>query len=402
MTTARRVLMIHPGGGWGGGSIALLKVAEALRKSGEFEPFVVFTAEGLAPKHAREMGLPVFVQPVAGIGCVLQSQSTSPLVLMRFLVELIPSMIGLDKLLQTLKIDIVYINTSTVVSAGWIARFRQIPVAWHVREVINTKTLAGRFVTLCVKRFAHTIIANSNCSAAVLTGGKQVKRVYDGVALVGPYMESQLALIRQQWGFDPHALVVGMISPLLWFKGQLVFLNAVPIILSRIPEARFVIVGGAAIPDSYWRTFRGRLRRVLGQDDFMQILRRFVQEHSLERYVYIEGWQQDPALITSAFDVVVFPSLIPEGFGRPQVEAGAAGKPIVASEIGPATELVENGATGILFLPGNAQALADAVSLLLANTQLREAMGRAGRKRVRTYFSDEVHAANMLSIFRQI
>ena len=80
-------------------------------------------------------------------------------------------------------------------------------------------------------------------------------------------------------------------------------------------------------------------------------------------------------------DVFVLPSLW-EGFGLVLVEAMAAGRPVVASAVGPIPEIVVDGVTGLLVPPGDPAALAEAIIRVLQDPELASAMGRAGRARV--------------------
>lgn len=399
---AYRVLMVHPGGNWGGSSIALLKVAEALRQSGSFVPYLVFSAEGTAPARARELGFPVYVRTVAGLGCILVSQPVHIPTLIRFPIQLLPSYLGLTRLIRELEIDLVYLNTSTPVGAAFPASTQHVPILWHVREVINTDSLVGRFVAWCVRRLADVIIANSDYSGDVLRSSGRVQRVYDGVPLARAHPEQEIKLVRQQWGFNNSAPVVGMISPVTHTKGQWILLDAIPEIVEAVPQARFVIVGGSTLPESYWRTWRGRLKQTMGQRDFVVQLKQYARNRGVDQVTHFDGWRMDIPLVVSALDVVVFASTIPEGFGRPQVEAGSAGRPVVASDIGPARELIEDGVTGILVPPGDAEALAGAVITLLQDKQRAIEMGLAGRKRVERAFSDDVHAREIIQMFESV
>lgn len=79
-------------------------------------------------------------------------------------------------------------------------------------------------------------------------------------------------------------------------------------------------------------------------------------------------------------DIVVFPSLVPEGFGRVVVEAARVGRPVIASAVGGVPEFVEAGC-GVLVPPGNVEALAQAMLDLARNPQLGSQMvARAQRK----------------------
>jgi glycosyltransferase involved in cell wall biosynthesis len=90
--------------------------------------------------------------------------------------------------------------------------------------------------------------------------------------------------------------------------------------------------------------------------------------------------------------VGVFPSVWAEPFGIAIVEAMAAGCPVVAARSGGIPEIVEHGHTGLLVPPGDAAALATAISDLLANPARRRALVAAGRAAVARYAPDVVAA----------
>ena len=93
------------------------------------------------------------------------------------------------------------------------------------------------------------------------------------------------------------------------------------------------------------------------------------------------------ALRRAAFTVA--PSIWAEPFGIVALEAAAAGKPIVASEIGGLRDIVAAGETGLLVPPGDRAALREAIGEMLADAAMRERMGRAAAERARGLFSPE-------------
>lgn len=104
--------------------------------------------------------------------------------------------------------------------------------------------------------------------------------------------------------------------------------------------------------------------------------------------VVFAGMRRDVADLLPLFDVFVMPSLS-EGFGIAIVEAMAAGRPVVASDVGGIPESVDHEATGLLVPPGDPAALAAALYDLLTRPDKARALGVRGRQRARERFSIE-------------
>jgi phosphatidylinositol alpha 1,6-mannosyltransferase len=125
--------------------------------------------------------------------------------------------------------------------------------------------------------------------------------------------------------------------------------------VAAMPGVRLIIVGGGPAGDA--------LRRALPQAVFLG------PRHGTEL-----------ATIYASLDVFVHGGAC-ETFGQTLQEAAASGLPVVAPAAGGPLDLVDDGHTGYLVAPGDAEALAGAVARLAGNPGLRAAMGRAGRER---------------------
>lgn len=123
--------------------------------------------------------------------------------------------------------------------------------------------------------------------------------------------------------------------------------------------------------DSYRRWIESRLPSVVG--DRVEFLS--PRDHT-----------QVSRLISDA-DVLAFPSVWHEPFGLPVVEGMASGLPVVGTHAGALDETVDDGSTGILVDRGAPGQLVGALSRLLGDPDLRESMGRAGRRKAEDEYS---------------
>jgi glycosyltransferase involved in cell wall biosynthesis len=110
------------------------------------------------------------------------------------------------------------------------------------------------------------------------------------------------------------------------------------------------------------------------------------------------GALNDPRTLLWALDLFAMPSLN-EGLGIAALEAMACGIPVIASAIGGLPEAVIDGVTGRLVKRGDAPALAGAIIALARESEMRAAMGAAGRARALDHFSMQVMARGTLDVY---
>jgi glycosyltransferase involved in cell wall biosynthesis len=178
--------------------------------------------------------------------------------------------------------------------------------------------------------------------------------------------------------FLPHgAPVVGNIAALVPHKGQRHLIEAAHIVVQKLPDVRFVILGEGELRDA---------------------LERLVKEHRLEKHVLLPGFRTDVLGCLKSFDLFVMSS-ITEGLGTSLLDAMACSRPIVATEAGGIPEVVQNGVTGVLVPPRDHAALADAIVALVNDKARRQAMGDAGFARVNEKFTVERMIAGTAAVY---
>lgn len=188
-------------------------------------------------------------------------------------------------------------------------------------------------------------------------------------------------------------LFVSRISP---DKGPHVLIDAMAEIVKQFPDAELKLIGPwATLPKSFCLT--------LSDERIMHDLARFYDTGKS----YVEQLQERAAALGIAdrveltnqierdelirhyhqADVLVMPSIYPEGFGIPIIEAAACKVPAVVSSRGGMPEVVEDGRTGFIVPAADANSLATAILRLLNDDGLRRSMGRAAYERTATQFT---------------
>jgi glycosyltransferase involved in cell wall biosynthesis len=112
------------------------------------------------------------------------------------------------------------------------------------------------------------------------------------------------------------------------------------------------------------------------------------------------GEREDVPELMRALDMLLLPSR-EEPFGRTLIEAMALGVPVLATDVGGPSEIIENGREGYLLSPTEPEAWARAVRTIAESPELRREMGLAGRRRVEQAFTVERHVAAMLSVYQR-
>jgi glycosyltransferase involved in cell wall biosynthesis len=137
---------------------------------------------------------------------------------------------------------------------------------------------------------------------------------------------------------------------------------------------------------------------IAGDGPLLPVLTARAARPDLAGRVAFLGKRADTPALLAALDVFVLASRW-EGFGLVLLEAMAAGRPIVASRVSAIPEVVADGETALLVPPGDAAALAAAITALLADPPLRAALGAAGRARVARHFAPAAMQQATASIY---
>ncbi len=190
--------------------------------------------------------------------------------------------------------------------------------------------------------------------------------------------------LAQDWRLPDGLKVVLCPGRLTRIKGQLVLLDA----LARLPRRDFVCL------------FVGSDQ---GRTDYSAELAAKVAQHGLEGHVMTVGECTDMPTAYMLADVVVAPSIVPEGFGRTAVEAQAMGRPVIGSDLGGMQETILPGETGWLVAPGHADELSQALDVALSLTpEQRQRLGARSISHVHEHYSKDRMGWQTLDVYAEL
>ncbi|REK25692.1 MAG: glycosyltransferase family 1 protein [Planctomycetota bacterium] len=143
---------------------------------------------------------------------------------------------------------------------------------------------------------------------------------------------------------------------------------------------------------------------LVGDGIYRSEVERHVAKLGLGDRVTLLGWRSGGELtwLYRNCQMLVVPSIWPEVFGIVGLEAMAAAKPVIATEVGGIPEWLDHEVSGYLVPPRNVESLTSRLEELLADTDRASAMGQAGRQRFVKYFTTDVQAEKLLTVYRTV
>jgi len=253
--------------------------------------------------------------------------------------------------------------------AAWVLGIPLIATV-HGRHYYADR-LRRRFVCRIVSHIATMVAVSEDVKRfLVRTTGvaeRRIRVVYNGVGGLAPLPAHQVWRRRSALGIAGDQRIVGVVGSLYGVKGHRYLLEAARQILEACPSAIFLIVGCGELEAD----LKAQAKR-LGLDGRVRFL----------------GFREDVGELLSLFDVFALPSLS-EGLSLAILEAMAAGRPVVATNVGGNPELIVDGETGVLVPAGDVRNLAAAIARLLTDTAEARRLGENGMDRVKRCFALE-------------
>jgi glycosyltransferase involved in cell wall biosynthesis len=278
----------------------------------------------------------------------------------------------LASLIRKLKPDIIHATESIPASIGASAS----RIAGHCKCIFHRQHnfLGGpqRILSRVGSLFAHRVMA---CSATTASYANRIDKVppsriqvgYNGVPKPRPVSSREVTALRTKLKIPTGAAVVAIVARLRPEKGHVTLMEAMTLLRKRMNrDLRLVVVGSGPYEEV--------LKSKIGIYD--------------PKTLFV-GHQTDIALWFSLADVVAMPSYT-EPFGLSAVEAMAARRPLVASDVDGLSEIIENKISGLLVPPQNPVALANALQKVLQSPTLSEKLASGALARAQQFTTQKM------------
>jgi len=306
--------------------------------------------------------------------------------------KLIPKRLGMDfnplaigfliRLIRKNRIDLVVTNIQKELIAGGIAaRLCGIP---NVRRIGNELDLNSKYRWRQRMFVDHSIVP---CDAVLTRAMKKAKwldpsafsTIYNG-RNVATYPVNEIEDQRRAWGLSTNDFIIGSTSQLTTPKN----IDRLIHVFSRVRErhpACYLIITGEGPERANLETLSADL--------------------GISESVIFPGFSSDAMKTAASYDIAVCNSAI-EGFPNSIVEYFAAGRPVIATNVGGIQEMLRDGENGILIESRNDDQLLSKLLLLIGNRDLRERLGREAVETIRSGFSEDMMIERLEALFQDV
>ena len=287
-------------------------------------------------------------------------------------------------LLRGTAVDLVYTNTGSIPIGGLLARRLGRPHIWHVREDvergINRRYDFGRRRALTwMDRHADQVICNSAFLRSTLepyVDREKTLVLYNGVLPAA----DPAKLAGRRFSFAPplKLCMVGAVTP---ERGHEDTVRAVACLRESGLESELTVVGS-------------------GDAVYQDRLVALAADRGVAGHIRFVGYRENPLEVVAASDITVVATRY-EAFGRVAVEAASVGCPVIGTDCGGLVEIIEDGATGLLYKAGDHDMLANKIRTLIDDPRLYERLARDGQASVYRRFTTERYVRELAELFQR-
>lgn len=288
---------------------------------------------------------------------------------------------GLIRHFRQFRADIVHCHDTAWRKAAQACQIARVPCVWTLHGYLQEWLNASRgWMKQSAQHTAYLVGVEPKVRSLILnalnTSEERTLHIPNGV----PDLYQQVPR-GVNWGVSipKDAPVVGMISRLSAVKDPETLIRAIAVVRRAFPSVHLVFAGAGELEEP---------------------MRGWIAEQGLEGTVHLLGLRRDVADILHALDVFVL-STHSEGMSLAILEAMSAQRPIVATDVGGNSILLDGGKCGILVPPRDPHALAEAILELLTNREKAQQLARNARQRFLEHFTIDAMGKRYLEVYQR-
>lgn len=344
--------------------------------------FCVLPQDGILAKRVAQLDIPIIFCHYPAIWSVKDPTADFHIELSHVRSQGVDK--SIQRLLQDLRPDYIVVNTSVNLLPAIVAKEEGIPVIWFLQEHVPESIYKERWISFVEKQTPVLV----GISKSVLEPFRLRKYPQNKMQCLYPYwndstynnfqIDKMRRQLRRKFGISTADLVVGTISIKLTIqKGVWHLIRAMAPMMLQIPSIHLIIRATKPINK---------------KQPYLRQIRDFIAKHRLQHRIHWIPYVADIAQVYPALDLVVVPSIEPEGFGLTALEGMGYGKPVVVYPSGGLKEILFSTFNQEYVAKHlNPQALRRVIRPLIYSSLLREQVGERNKQQAKIQFGIDMY-----------
>jgi len=368
----KKILILHSSNDLYGASKIFLQIIELLKSNGH-QIHVVLPSKGPLDKLISQIkGTHVSYYSLG----VLRKKYLNPLGLINRLVANVKAIKFLSKYIKDHSIDLVYTNTSTILCGGIAAKKNGVPSIFHIHEIPTGNKLYEFLSGKIINWYSSKVLTVSNSVKKhwlKYIGDKKITTIYNGI--VFKKTDSIIKLERDQDDF-----VITSVARLIPYKGHSYLIDIANELIKKSTKFKFLIVGDTL--SSYV--------------SYEKSVKQKVKDLGLENQIKFLGFRNDVSSILKQSDLFIHPAIAPDPLPTVLFESLHNDLPSVATNLGGAIEILDNGNNGLLIPYNDPKKAANLINEYCANIKLQKRHLENSKKNFKINFITKSFNKNIL------
>ena len=367
----KNLLLLHSSNDLYGASKIFLQLIDLLTKNG-FDIHIIIPEKGMLDDFLIKKNIKIEYLELG----VLRKKYLNPLGLINRAAANIKAVAFLSNYIKYHSIDLVYTNTSTVLCGGIAAKKNGVPSLFHIHEIPTGNKLYEFLIGKIINWYSSKVLTVSNSVKKhwlKYIHDKKIERIYNGI--IFSKTNSLIKLERNQDDF-----VITSVARIIPYKGHGYLIDIANELIKKYTKFKFLIVGDT-LPSylSYEKSVKQKVKD-LGLEDQIKFL----------------GFREDVSSILKQSDLFIHSAIAPDPLPTVLFESLYNDLPSVATNLGGAIEILDNGNNGLLIPYNDSKKAADLINEYCANTKLQKKHLENSKKNFKINFNSESFNKNIL------